>query len=356
MGRYLAAAPFPRPPGPGRLGTPLNDSGHPRHQDRAGWWHVCICFSNRVCSAACPFLQGLERPRMATTPTHSIIILTKDRPMLLPRAVASAQRALDEGGEILVVDDASATPASDVLRGVTDGTLRILRRDLSCGISAARNAGIAESRGDVIFFLDDDDELQPDYVRSILDGPAKAFDFGFSACMIVQDGKPPHPERPRFATGPIPARAPLRKQLCGTGMGFWIRREVALETGPFTTEIPINEDTEYVCRLIAKGRRAWYSARPGVSLHRHAGPSNLPNITDRLTAVERANAMLLVSNRFPTMTSHLGRSFLRHCARAGLQEEGWRYLQGLSDRRLRLSLSLYFQAKRVGYWLRGAVG
>lgn len=291
---------------------------------------------------------------MATTPTHSIIILTKDRPMLLPRAVASARRALGEGGEILVVDDASATPASDVLRGVTDGTLRILRRDLSCGISAARNAGIAESRGDVIFFLDDDDELQPDYVRSILEGPAKAFDFGFSACMIVQVGKPPHPERPRFATGPIPARAPLRKRLCGTGMGFWIRREVALDTGPFTTEIPINEDTEYVCRLIAKGRRAWYSARPGVSLHRHASSNDLSNITSRLSAVDRARAMLVVCNRFPDMALHLGQSFLRQCAREGLVEEGNRYLHGLSDTKLWLFLTLYFQFKCLRSRLRGA--
>lgn len=293
---------------------------------------------------------------MAATPTHSIIILTKDRPLLLPRAVASALRALDQGGEILVVDDASAIPATEVLKGMAEAPLRILRRDVSCGISAARNAGIGASLGSVIFFLDDDDELVQDYVRTILHGPAKQFDFGFSACLLVADGGPPRPERPRFPTGPIPPDAPLRKRLCGTGMGFWIRRDVALDTGPFTTEIPINEDTDYVCRLIRRGRRAWYSAEPGVNVHRHAGQGNLANVTSRLSAVERAQAMLVVCNRFPEMASHLGRSFLRHCARAGLQEEGWRYLQGLSDRRLRLSLALYFQAKRVGYWLRGTVG
>lgn len=293
---------------------------------------------------------------MTPAPTHSIIILTKDRPGLLPRAVASAFAAMGENGEILVVDDASAIPAREVLLGLSPASVRILRREMSCGISAARNAGIEASRGAVIFFLDDDDVLAPEYVRTILDGPARAFDFGFAACAIAVDGGHPRPERPRFPTGPIPDRAPLRKRLCGTGMGFWIRREIALEAGPFATDIPINEDTDYVCRLIGRGRRAWYSASPGVTVHHHAGPRDLPNVTNRMTATERARAMLLVCNRFPSMASHLGRSFLRHCAKAGLHEDAVRYLGSLSDPRLRLSLSVYFQAKRLGYWLRGAVG
>ncbi|WP_374435415.1 glycosyltransferase family 2 protein [Tabrizicola sp.] len=293
---------------------------------------------------------------MTPAPTHSIIILTKDRPGLLPRAVASALAAMGEDGEILVVDDASVLPAREVLSGLYAAPLRILRRDVSCGISAARNAGIEASRGPVIFFLDDDDVLAPDYVRTILDGPARAFDFGFAACAIAVDGGRPTPERPRFPTGPIPDAAPLRKKLCGTGMGFWIRREVAVEAGPFATDLPINEDTDYVCRLIARGRRAWYSASPGVTVHHHAGPRNLPNVTHRLSASERARAMLLVCNRFPSMASHLGRSFLRHCAKAGLHEEAIRYLHSLSDPRLRLSLSVYFRMKRLGYWLSGASG
>lgn len=288
--------------------------------------------------------------------SHSIIILTKDRPGLLPCAVASARRALGADGEIVVIDDASATPASTVLANFGDSSLRIVRRAVSCGISAARNAGLAVSRGSVIFFLDDDDELSPDYVKDILRGPALHCDYGFSACRLASGDGGQISQRPRFPTGPIPPGAPLRKQLCGTGMGFWIRRDVATETGPFTTEIPINEDTEYVCRLILQGRRAWYSAKPGVTLRQHTGPGDLSNITGRLNAVERARAMLLVCRRFPTLASHLGRSFLRHCARAGLQSEALCYLDSLTNRRLRLSLTVYFQVKRVGYWLRNAVG
>ncbi|WP_333814456.1 glycosyltransferase family 2 protein [Tabrizicola sp.] len=285
--------------------------------------------------------------------SHSIIILTKDRPGLLPRAVASAMRALGDDGEVLVVDDASKRPAEDVLHGPGDQRLRIMRREFSAGISAARNAGIAASRGAVIFFLDDDDELWPDYIGDILHGPAPRFDYGFSACVVTRDGRREPPRRPRFATGPVPRNAPLRKQLCGTGMGFWIHRQVADAVGPFTTEIPINEDTDYVCRLIEQGRRAWYSARPGVTVHSHASANEAGNITTRLDALQRAQAMLHVCDRFPAMAGHLGRSYLRHCARAGLFEESARYLSRQTDRRLRIQLTMYFHLKCLGYRARG---
>ena len=211
--------------------------------------------------------------------SHSIIILTKDRPQLLPRAVASAFRALGDDGEVIVVDDASKRPASDVLVSFRQASLRILRRDVSTGISAARNAGLTASHGAVIFFLDDDDELSPDYVTDILFSPAQQFDYGFSSYLVADGGRKAKAARPRFSTGPIPMNAPLRKQLCGTGMGFWIRREVAIAAGPFETDMAINEDTDYVCRLIGQKRRAWYSAKPGVTLYNHSSPQNLGNIT-----------------------------------------------------------------------------
>ena len=285
--------------------------------------------------------------------SHSIIILTKDRPTLLPRAVASAWQAIGPDGEILVIDDASATPATEVLGPASDTRLRVLRREASSGISAARNAGIAASRGAVIFFLDDDDELEPDYIRAILSGPAQKADYGFSVCATIATEGRVKPDRPRFPTGLIPPAAPLRKKLCGTGMGFWIHREIAEATGPFETAIHINEDTDYVCRLILQKRRAWYSARPGVTVHRHMGAGNLSNITSRLKAAERAQAMLHVCERYPSLAAHLGRSYLRHCAKANLSAESQRYLKGRPVF-ARLSLSCYYHTKRLVYRLRRA--
>jgi len=280
--------------------------------------------------------------------SNTIIILTKDRPALLPRAVASACRARRAGSEILVIDDCSMVPATEVLSPRFDlerEKIRVLRRPQPGGISAARNMGIEAARGEVIFFLDDDDELQPDYCETILSGPARQHDYGFSAFRLIGKTGVATQPRPRFATGPIPTAAPLRKQLCGMGMGFWIRREVALAAGPFATELLMNEDTDFVCRLIEQGRRAWYSAEPGVDVHQHAEAGNLGNITGRVLAQERAQAMLFVCNRYPAMAAHLGRSYLRHCAKSGLRLQGSAYIRRQRDLWLRLNLSLYFLTK-----------
>lgn len=284
--------------------------------------------------------------------THSIIILTKDRPNLLPRAVASARAALRAGGEIVVVDDASNIPARDILAASIAPDLRILRLDVSNGIGAARNAGIAASLGSVIFFLDDDDEIMPDYPATILAGPAAQFDYGFSNYMTATADRAIQQGKPRFASGAISLRAPLRKQLCGTGMGFWINRPVALAIGPFSTEIVISEDIDYVCRLINQRSTAYYQSPPSIIIHRHDSAENLVNVTTRITSQDSARVTLLMGTRYPVLAAHFSRSYIRYCAKAGLHTDMANFIRQQTRIRLRLYLATYYAIKRVLYKLK----
>lgn len=86
----------------------------------------------------------------------SAIITTHNRGGLVTRAVESALSELEPGDELLVIND-----------GSTDATAAVLEPYLSriryfslpgVGVSAARNLGIDEARGDLLAFLDDDDE------------------------------------------------------------------------------------------------------------------------------------------------------------------------------------------------------
>jgi glycosyltransferase involved in cell wall biosynthesis len=138
----------------------------------------------------------------------SIIIPTRERPELLPRAVESARRAGAEV-EIVVVDDCSTDETSAVCASFRD--IVYVRLEQCRGVGAARAAGIAASSGAYISFLDDDDARLPgsiDRQLAILEAaPEAAFVYGQvhgALQSLALDGRRPAP------------------QLCPSGDVFWI--------------------------------------------------------------------------------------------------------------------------------------
>lgn len=90
-----------------------------------------------------------------------MVIPTRDRGALLPRAVRSALGQSVADLEVVIVDDGSAVAVHLEPR---DPRVRILRLERTAGVSAARNHGLRWARGRWTVFLDDDDELLPDMV------------------------------------------------------------------------------------------------------------------------------------------------------------------------------------------------
>ena len=91
----------------------------------------------------------------ADPPQVSVIIPTYNRAGCLREAVDSVLFQEFRGFELIVVDDGSTDGTSQLLRKY-GGSIRVLRQE-NRGVSAARNAGIAASRGELIAFLDSDD-------------------------------------------------------------------------------------------------------------------------------------------------------------------------------------------------------
>lgn len=211
-------------------------------------------------------------------PSVSIVIPTHNRPHLLGRAVRSALAACPASGTVVVVDDASQVPAAEVLAPLTagDARLRVVRNTAGRGAANARNFGVQTATGTVIVFLDDDDEMMPDYCRRVLAAAGSA-DFGFSAVLLRTQTVPPTEvvTGRRYPTGVLPQRAPLRHKIAGLGAGFWIGRDLFGATGGFDPAQTVDEDTDLCCALIGDGRAIWYDAVPGVVVHRgHAGPAD----------------------------------------------------------------------------------
>jgi glycosyltransferase involved in cell wall biosynthesis len=92
-------------------------------------------------------------------PSVSVVIPAYNAAGFLPRALASAAAQSLQPLEILVVDDGSSDATARIARGFGE-PVRLIGQEHR-GAAAARNNGIRAARGEVIAFLDADDEWLP---------------------------------------------------------------------------------------------------------------------------------------------------------------------------------------------------
>lgn len=101
----------------------------------------------------------------------SIIIPTYNGARLLPDCLRSLAGQDFPPGEFeaLIADDCSTDASAEVAASSSPrpANVTVLRRSTNGGPGAARNAGLDAARGDWILFLDSDDELVPDCLRSL---------------------------------------------------------------------------------------------------------------------------------------------------------------------------------------------
>lgn len=98
----------------------------------------------------------------------SIITRTKDRPILLVRALYSVLAQTYEDWELIVVNDGGDRSEVEALVGrfasALDGRLHLIHHENSKGMEAASNAGLKLAQGDFVVIHDDDDAWYPDFL------------------------------------------------------------------------------------------------------------------------------------------------------------------------------------------------
>lgn len=216
---------------------------------------------------------------MTRSPDVSIVVCTYNRAASLRLTLASldAQRTpADLTWELVVVDNNSSDATPAVVEDFA-ATARMSVRSLFVaeqGLSHARNAGVAASRGAIVGFTDDDVDPAPDWVARIataigrtgadvLGGrilpawheppPSWLDDRSFHGVLAIMD----------HTTGMEVLDAYRTPCVWGANMAF--RREVFDRIGLFDTRLGLQgtlryggEDTELVGRALAAGCRAVY--------------------------------------------------------------------------------------------------
>jgi glycosyl transferase family 2 len=183
------------------------------------------------------------------SPRVSVVIPTYQRRNYVRRALASVLAQSSQDFELIVVDDGSTDGTGSAVDGLDD-RIRYEWQE-NGGVSSARNAGIRLARGDLVAFLDSDDQWLPDHLA------------------IVSDVLARHPEAvlcstsPRFDAGgrqpssraEIADLLPLLfvENVVGAPSGLVVRRTALLEAGGFDERLPVMEGWELWLRLARLG-------------------------------------------------------------------------------------------------------
>ncbi len=104
---------------------------------------------------------------LAAPPKVSIVMPTRNRAAMLPKAIGSVLAQDYANWELLVVDDGSEDDTAAVVQGFADPRIRYIRSDGS-GAAAARNIGLAAATGELFAYLDSDNAWTPIYLRTLV--------------------------------------------------------------------------------------------------------------------------------------------------------------------------------------------
>jgi glycosyltransferase involved in cell wall biosynthesis len=96
-------------------------------------------------------------------PRVSVVVPLYNKARHVRRALDSIAAQTFRDFELIVVDDGSTDDGANLVESYGDARLRLIRQQ-NAGPGAARNRGVAESLGELVAFLDADDEWLPSYL------------------------------------------------------------------------------------------------------------------------------------------------------------------------------------------------
>jgi glycosyltransferase involved in cell wall biosynthesis len=179
-------------------------------------------------------------------PLVSVILPAFNGEAFLAEAIESVLGQTWSPVELIVVDDGSSDRSPAIARAYP---VTYVRQE-NAGVAAARNRGLAESRGEFVSFLDQDDIWLPEKLERQV--AALEREPGAARCicrfeMFLQPGQ----ELP-FWTGAAVLEGSHRTPQVGT---LLVRRELFDEVGPFDTSYIAANDTDWFLRTRELGIR-----------------------------------------------------------------------------------------------------
>lgn len=102
-------------------------------------------------------------------PLVSIVVPVYNSELYLRQCLSSITNQTYENLEIICIDDGSTDNSLSIIKECQKSDLRIsIITQQNCGVSAARNHGLKQAKGEFLWFVDSDDFLDLDAVENVL--------------------------------------------------------------------------------------------------------------------------------------------------------------------------------------------
>lgn len=189
---------------------------------------------------------GLPERKSADTPLVSVIIPTYEDAHFLPDSLRSVGAQTHESLEVIIVDSSGVSWVAELAS--QRNWITYVEQD-PAGIAVARNEGIAQSRGDIVAFLDVDDIWHPDYLTRQLAAMGETDACSLSARYHVGTGENAETEIKTRGTH-LPSftdvwKAQARWEIQALPSSFVFRREV-VSPDPFVEYLTACEDYAFI--------------------------------------------------------------------------------------------------------------
>lgn len=191
----------------------------------------------------------------------TIVIPTYARPTNLCRAIDSVLSQDYKNVEIIVVDDNGIATEYQKLteqilsKYIANKKITYLVHNINMNGSAARNTGLANSNGEYIAFLDDDDSYSPKFISECMKVlEASPHEIGAVYCnstWVLQNGTTI--SKNNTQSGNIISQILLRKCTCSTST-ILFRKSVCEALGGFDTQFRRHQDWEFLVRFFRNYR------------------------------------------------------------------------------------------------------
>ena len=210
-----------------------------------------------------------------STPTVSVIVPAYNVAPYIAEALASLQAQTLDAFEAIIIDDGSTdATAAAIAPFLADPRFRLVRT-ANCGLSAARNRGIAEARGPLVALLDGDDRYRPDYLARMVAALGDRPDAAFVTCDAVSFADA-DPRRERFSARYAQDEPITLARLLGGEVAIFglctIRAATLRDLGGYDEGLRAAEDLDLWLRLLAAGHGGGLLRDVLVEYRRRASP------------------------------------------------------------------------------------